>query len=213
MSVAALWTHLCREPGKGLESRGAVGWDQPLADHVSCLDPGDGRGGRMERLEARHRARDPLDEAVILLKNVVQVFDLPDLNCVASAGGFQDRIDRLQTSQIGTALVDDHPIRQAVRADHPLEKPPRSRKIAAAGLMKIKDLAIPIHGTVEVGPEAFHLDVGLIHSPGIGRWPLPGLSRSAMSSANFTTHRFSVAWPTVTPRSAKISSRPRYETA
>ncbi len=34
--------------------------------------------GRMKGLEAHHQLDDPLDEAMILLDDVVQVFDLPD---------------------------------------------------------------------------------------------------------------------------------------
>lgn len=58
----------------------------PLADHVGDLDPRDGCGSRMEGLEAQHRAGDPLDEAMILFKNVVEVFDLPDRDHAALAG-------------------------------------------------------------------------------------------------------------------------------
>lgn len=46
----------------------------------------DGCGSRMEGLEAQHRAGDPLDEAMILFKNVVEVFDLPDRDHAAFAG-------------------------------------------------------------------------------------------------------------------------------
>jgi len=79
-----------------------VGGNLPLSDHVSRLYAGDGRLSRMERFEAHHRAGDPLDEAMILLENVVQVFDLPDLDCATVAGEFQDHVDRMQTSQIGS---------------------------------------------------------------------------------------------------------------
>ena len=34
----------------------------PLSDHMRGLDPSQGRLGRMEGLEAKHRARDPLYE-------------------------------------------------------------------------------------------------------------------------------------------------------
>ena len=40
----------------------------------------------MEGLEAHHRAGDPLYKTMILLKDIVQIFDLPDLDCVATAG-------------------------------------------------------------------------------------------------------------------------------
>lgn len=84
---------------------------------MSGFDPGDGGGSRMEGLEAYHRAGDPLDETMVLLKNVVQVFDLPDLDDAAAAGEFQDRVYRLQAGEIGAALVDDNSVWHSVCAD------------------------------------------------------------------------------------------------
>ena len=48
----------------------------PFSDHVRGLDPSQGRLGRMEGLEAKHWARDPLYEAMVLFNDVVEVFDL-----------------------------------------------------------------------------------------------------------------------------------------
>ena len=94
----------------------------PLSDHVRGLDPSQCRLGRMEGLEAKHRARDPLYEAMILFGDVVEVFDLQDLDRVAGARELQDHIDALQTRQISTAFVDDNTVRHAVRANCALEK-------------------------------------------------------------------------------------------
>ncbi len=55
----------------------------PFSDHVRGLDPSQGRLGRMEGLEAKHRGRDPLYEAMVLFNDVVEVFDLEDLDRVA----------------------------------------------------------------------------------------------------------------------------------
>lgn len=57
-----------------------------------------------------------------------------------------------------------------------LQAPPRNGQIAPLGQQKIKRLAIAVHGTAEVGPAPFHLDVGLIHSPGLGGRPLSCLN-------------------------------------
>jgi hypothetical protein len=93
-----------------------------LADHVRGLNSrqGRGRGRGMERLEAHHRRGDTLDEAVILIQDIIEVFNLPDLDDAAAAGKFQAHVHGLQTGEIGTALVDDHPVRHAVLADRPL---------------------------------------------------------------------------------------------
>jgi hypothetical protein len=47
----------------------------PFSDHMRGLDPSQGRLGRMEGLEAKHGARDPLYEAMILFDDVVEVFE------------------------------------------------------------------------------------------------------------------------------------------
>ena len=53
-----------------------------FADHVRDFDPFQCSGRRMERLKAFHRARDLLYETVILLDNIVQIFDLKDIDQV-----------------------------------------------------------------------------------------------------------------------------------
>lgn len=53
-----------------------VGTDLPLPDHVRGLDPRDRGGRRMECLDALHGARDPLDEAMVLFKKTIKVFQL-----------------------------------------------------------------------------------------------------------------------------------------
>ncbi len=63
-----------------MECRKIIGAELSLADDVCGLDAGDGCGSGMERLEAQHRSGDALDEAVVLLKNVIQVFDLQDFD-------------------------------------------------------------------------------------------------------------------------------------
>lgn len=55
----------------------------PLSDHMRGLDPSQVRLGRMEGLEAKQWARDPLYEAMILFDDVVEVFDLQYLDGVA----------------------------------------------------------------------------------------------------------------------------------
>jgi len=59
---------------------------------VSGHDPGEGGGGRMEDVEAHHRGRDPLNEAVVLFQYVVQVLDLPDLDGAAISGELEKRL-------------------------------------------------------------------------------------------------------------------------
>jgi hypothetical protein len=66
-------TQLCCEPRKLLECGEPVGVELPLSDHVCGLDPSQWCIGRVEGLEAKHRARDPFNETVVLFDDVVQV--------------------------------------------------------------------------------------------------------------------------------------------
>jgi len=129
----------------------------------------------MERLESLHGAGDPLDEAVILLNYVVEVFDLQGCNYLSGGDEFQDEVDALQASEIGTAFIDDGPIWYAVRADSPLEEPPGHSRIPALRQHEIKGFAATIDSSVQICPLAFKLDVRLIHAPGSFSWSLHGL--------------------------------------
>jgi len=75
-------TQLCCERPKLLECGEPDGVELPLSDHVCSLDPSQCCVGRVQGLEAKHRARDPLYETVILFHDVVKVFDLEDLDGV-----------------------------------------------------------------------------------------------------------------------------------
>jgi len=89
----------------------------------------------MEGLEAHHWPRDPLDEAMVLLNDVVQILDLPDLDHSTNAGEFQDHVHRLKARQIGAALVDDNPLGHAVRFYGLLEEAPGGGEIASVALL------------------------------------------------------------------------------
>ena len=49
----------------------------------------------MKRFEAQHVFGDPFDETMILFENVVEVFDLKDLDQLVRTGKVQDRVDGL----------------------------------------------------------------------------------------------------------------------
>ena len=69
------------------------------------LDAGNGCRGRMDSFEAEHRPCDALDEAMVLLEDVVEVFLLPDGNQLPIALKFEDHIHRLKARKIGAAFV------------------------------------------------------------------------------------------------------------
>lgn len=49
----------------------------------------------MNRFEAHHRSSDLLDEPMILFEDVVQIFNLSDLDRLTGPFEFQDDVDRL----------------------------------------------------------------------------------------------------------------------
>lgn len=106
----------------------------------------------MKRFEAHHRAGDPFDETVVLLKGVVQIFHLSDLDPPSAAHELQDHIDRLKPGQIGAAFVDHNAFWRPVRRDCACKKPPSGCQISALGQHEFKGLAGAAHGAIEVGP-------------------------------------------------------------
>ena len=133
-----------------------------LAGHVGDLDPSDGCSGGMEGLEAHHRTSDLFDEAVIVIQNIVGIFDLQDPYDAPSTNELQDHVQALQTSQIGTALVDDHSVWQAIGAYGLFEKSSGCDRIPALGQHEIKSLAVAIDGSIEVCPLASNLGVRFV---------------------------------------------------
>jgi hypothetical protein len=105
-----------------LEGGKTVCAELAFADHVCILDAGDGCGSGMEGLEAQHRSGDALDEAMVLFKNVIQVFDLQDFDDGPCSCELQDHVRGMQASQIGSTLIDDHPVRHAICRDCAFEK-------------------------------------------------------------------------------------------
>ena len=160
----------------------------------------------MEGFEVKHGARDPLYETVVLFHDIVEMFDLKNLNDASGACPLQDHIDAFQTRQINPALVDNDPIRQAIGANCSLEKPPCRSLIAVFGEHKINGLPFIVDRGVVIGPLALELDVGLIHAA-VGR--LRAWAFAAIIGKNLTTHLFTIAWSTSMPRSSMISSRSR----
>jgi hypothetical protein len=68
------WTHFVRR------------WQLAFPDHVHEFDAGKCRRGRTKGLEPQHRPYQPLDGSMILFDDVVEVFDLADLDACLSFG-------------------------------------------------------------------------------------------------------------------------------
>jgi len=93
-----------------------------------------------------------------------------------------------------------------VAADRLGQEPLGGVFIALCCQQEINALACLIHGTIEIIPLAFDLDVRLsmrqlIHTGRLQRW-----NTSASWGLYFRTHQLIVAWSTDTPRSSMSSS-------
>ena len=99
-----------------------------LPDHVDQLDPRERHGRRPEGLEPQHRSHQSLDGSMILLNNVVEIFDLTDLDAsfVLSVVTFEGR-------RVGAALVDRNLIRCGIMPDYFAQKPQSGLAISSGG--------------------------------------------------------------------------------
>jgi len=70
------WTQLSCQRRELLEGGATVAGKLTLSDHMRGLDPGEGRLRSSEGFEALYRPGQLLDEAMVLLHDVVEVFDL-----------------------------------------------------------------------------------------------------------------------------------------
>ena len=97
---------LGRQSGE-LCKRAASGRHLALADHVRHLDTLERCRRKDEGLETQHRSNVLLDDAVILLDNVVKVFDPDHLDRDRASETPQHSVDRADSSSVGSAAVDD----------------------------------------------------------------------------------------------------------
>ena len=102
----------------------------------------------MKRLETHHWFGNPFDKAVILLKDVIEVFDLKDFKHPARTSDFQDRGHSLRTGQVRSAFINDDLLRNTVACDGLFKEAARSTKIAARGEQEIQSLAVTINSPI-----------------------------------------------------------------
>ena len=69
--------------------------------------PAQGCLGRMECLETQHRPGNSFDKSMVSFDDVVQVFDLANLNQVVPAKPQKKKVEVQQTGIIGSAFVDN----------------------------------------------------------------------------------------------------------
>jgi hypothetical protein len=103
-----------------------------LPDHVHQLDRCERHGRRPEGLEPQRRSHQSLDGSMILLDNVVEIFDRTDLDAsfVLSVVTFDRR-------RVGAALVDRDIIRRGIMPDCSTQKPQTGLAISSGGQQEV----------------------------------------------------------------------------
>lgn len=138
---------------------------------------------RAERIffQSAHRAKPCLEPTVISFYDVVRVLldDVP-----------RSRRDVIKHARIDRCPVGRDLERNAAEGHRPGEEGTRSSAVAALGDEDVYDLATLVDRSVEVGPSAGDLDVGLIREPPIAR----GMARRSSSIDELTRERLN---PTV----------------
>ena len=135
---------------------GAVVFHLPRGEHMSHLDATEWNECAPEILEPEHGAGTPLDRAVVLFDDIVQVLPLQDLD-----GRFALRVDGFQRSHIFTAFVDRHDRGFAIRGDPFFEIPTRRSLIPMGSQQKVDGVAGLVDGAIPVFPLAIDLDSSL----------------------------------------------------
>jgi hypothetical protein len=129
-------------------------------EHVHEFDPRERPLGSLKGLEPQHGTGDPLDCSMVLLHDIVSIFDLTDFHgramCLVVA--LDGRIIRV------TAVNGDH-LGEAIAADGFLQKPKRRLCIPVLCEQKIDGLAVCVDRTIQIPPLAFDTNVCLVQAP------------------------------------------------
>ena len=109
----------------------------PFLDHVHEFDPNECPLGCRERFEPQHRPCHPFYASMVLLHNVVEIFDLADVD-----GGAVLGIVALDGGFIGRTPVDGDLLRHAVAADRLGQEPLGGLLVAVLREQEIDRLAL-----------------------------------------------------------------------
>ena len=124
------------------------------------LDAGEHGASGAERFEVEHRPGHSLDGAMILLDDVVEVFNLAHQDQHFAVG-----VDRIDRRLVGAALVHRDLVRIAVCSHGLVEEALRCGHIGLSREQEVDGFSLLVDGTVKVLPDALDVDVGLIHAP------------------------------------------------
>ena len=155
-------------------------FDLPFSDQVHRFVSLQRSPRGVEGEETQPRFDQSFDKAVILLDQVVEIFDLPEFTLGWKGARF------LQLSQsfwVGWVFVHrNHAGRDGVR------RPERFGEKALGGLgiagrteEKLQGVSVRIDRALQIHPGSFHLDLRFVDAPGVGR----GLQMRSAASVQF----------------------------
>jgi hypothetical protein len=183
---------------------GTVDCELAIADHVHQFVAGEDGAGGPKQFQVEHQPSHPLDSTMVLLDNVVEVFNLAHKHRYVAAG-----VDSIDHRLLGPALVHRDLVRIAVRSHSLVKEALRRGLVPLRRQQEVDGLAVLVDGAVEVSPDALDFDVGLIHAPAAADQALVFTAIFSMSGRKRIAQRLIDEWSTDTPRSSIISSRCR----
>jgi hypothetical protein len=160
----------------------AFGSDGPRQCHRAGLT-------QTERFEALHRAGQLLDEAMILLNHVVEIFDLQDFDQPEPPWQQQQAVDVLQACDVRAALVDDNLFGPPIVLDRAGEEGARRSRAPVLGGRAINGFPGFIDGTTEIDPLAFDLNmVPAIRQERLVRFAALGLTEAIKGETGLSSN-------------------------
>jgi hypothetical protein len=126
--------------------------------------PGTGSPCGLERKETHPELDQPFDEAMILLDKVVEIFTLPQFT---RAWHDPFRFELLKSLWISRVFINRDDARNAGMrcSKYFREETFGCLSISRGTEQKFQGVSVGIHGAIEIHPDLFHFDVGLIDAP------------------------------------------------
>ena len=131
-----------------------------LPNQVHEFDTSQDVSGRSKRFKTEHRSGNAFDGTMVLLDDVIEVFDLPD-----DDGYFLVLDDLVNGRFVGTALIHRDFFWDGIVTHGLFKETHGGCHVALGGQQKINGFAFLVDRTIKIFPDALDLDVSLIHAP------------------------------------------------
>ena len=131
-----------------------------LPNQVHEFDTSQDVSGRSKRFKTEHRSGNAFDGTMVLLDDVIEVFDLPD-----DDGYFLVLDDRVNGRFVGTALIHRDFFWDGIVTHGLFKETHGGCHVALGGQQKINRVACLVDGSIQILPLALHADLCLIQAP------------------------------------------------